>query len=109
MSGHFSLQYGIDNLCNVAITLIDDDGFGIIVQFIFTVFDMAFEMGHDLRVQLKGAGGFFISFKYLDGIPAAETFFHLRCNGFFNMRNGMFHGTSEYGGELHLLFRFCCF
>ena len=108
MSGMFLLQHGADNFSNIFIALVDDDGFRIVVQFIFAVFDVPFQMGYRFRIQLESRRSFFIPFKNLDGVPAEEPVFHLRCNGLFNMGNGMFHAAGEYGRKADFPLFLCC-
>ncbi|CUP22698.1 Uncharacterised protein [Bacteroides xylanisolvens] len=38
------------DLGNVAIALVDDDGLGIIIELVFAVLDIAFQMRHQLRL-----------------------------------------------------------
>ena len=106
MGRGLSLQYAVNNFGNIGIPLVDDNGFGIVIQFIFAVLDMAFQMAHGFGIQLQGAGGIFVPFEYFDGIPAQESVLHLRRNGFFDMGYGMLHAAGEYGRQVNCPLRF---
>ncbi|CDD78662.1 unknown [Dialister sp. CAG:357] len=84
---------------DIGVTLVDDDGFGIIVHFIFAVLDVRIKVSESLRIELQCIGRIMVSFKYLDGIPTDEFLVHFVMDGFFNVRNGVFYASGEYGRQ----------
>ena len=83
------------DLGNVAIALVDDDGLGIIIKLVFAVLDMAFQMGHQLRLQLQSSRRILVSFEYFDGVPTNELVFDFIGNRFFDVCDGMLDAAGE--------------
>ena len=82
---------------NIIVALAGDDTFGVIIHFLFAVFNMLLQMRHCLSVNMKSRDGFFITLKDLHRVPAKVLpIAYQRFDGLFNMGDGMFNAAGKY-------------
>ena len=84
---------------NVGIALIGNNGFGIVVQFPFAVYDVLFNMGKQIAVQTHFLADQLIPLEELDGIPAQVVGRDLSLDGFLNVGQGMLHTAVIHMGD----------
>ena len=86
---------GSDHLGNIHITLVGNDAFGVIVQFLFSGRNVGFDMLHGVRRNLQLFQHLVVPLKHFDGIPALLFLRQTVDNGFLNMCQCVFHRAGE--------------
>ena len=92
-----------DKFLNVGVALVGNDGFGVVVHFLFAVTDVFFQMRPDFFRKIQLLHHFFVAFKNFYSKPAQVFPVDLIFDGFFNMGESMFDRAAE-----HMRF-FCLF
>ena len=85
------LQYG----GYVVVTLVDDDGLGVVVQQLLRLLDVLLNVGEDSGIQLQLGQYLFIPLEDLDGVPSLAVGGHAVYGGLLDVGEGMLHLTRE--------------
>ena len=97
---------GADHLCNIVVSLIDDDRFCLIIHFLLRRLNILFNMCKLFLGEAKLFDRLFVAFKQLDREPALLLLGHIMHGSFFNMRDRVLDGTGKRMRQ-HGLARFC--
>ena len=92
---------------DVGVPLVGDDALGVVIQFLFAVGDVLFQVLRQGLVQPQVRQDFFIPLEELDGVPAEIPFIHLALDGFLDMCKGVLHAAGKHMGQFHRLAALC--
>ena len=88
---HRVLHQGVD----VGVTLIGDDGLGVVIHFLFAGGDSFLNALLDIFGQLQFRNNLLVALEQLHGVPAQEAGFNLAADEIFNVRQRVFHRAGE--------------
>ena len=91
-----------NQLLNVFIALICDDGLTCIIHLLFTVSDMAFNVFSDILRQIQLCQNLLIALEHLDGIPAEIMLRNIDFDAFLDMGDCMFHTARKNMGQFNI-------
>jgi len=89
------LVAGLNDLADVDISLVGDDGFGIIIHFGLYGLDVIFDVLQYSLIDIQGGKHLIIALKDLDGVPALLLFGHIVHGGFLNVGQGVLYAAGE--------------
>ena len=85
----------LDELCDVDVALVGDDGLGVVVELFFGCLDVLLDMGHHVGRNLQLLKHLVVALEDLDGEPALLLFGLVVDNGLFDVGNRVLHGAGE--------------
>ena len=85
----------LDDLSYIYVALVGNNGFGVIIHFVFGSFDVRFDMVQSSFVQIQLLQHLIIAFKYLYRIPPLLLLRHTVHGCFLNMCQRMFNSAGE--------------
>ena len=100
------LVAALDDLCDVDIALVGDDGLRVVVQFLFGGLDVLFDVLHRLCRDAQLLEDLVVALKDLDRIPALLLGGLVVQDGFLDMGDGVLNSAGE--GVLRLGVRALC-
>ena len=89
------LVAGLNDLADVDISLVGDDGFGIVIHFGLYGLDVVFDVLQYSLIDIQGGKHLIITLKDLDGIPALLLFGHIVHGGLLDMRQCVLYAAGE--------------
>ena len=95
LTGVLFLVAGLDDLGDVHIALVGDDGLGIVVQLLLGGLDVLLDVGHDGRVDLQLIQHLVVALEDLDGVPALLLLGQVMYGGLLDVGDGVLHGAGE--------------
>ena len=95
------LHAGGNQLVDVSIALVGDDGLSIIVHFLLAVSDDLFDLALHIGRQGQLLSHLFVTLEELDGEPALQVLLNLHVlKQILNVSNGMLNAALEHMGRL---------
>ena len=85
----------LDDGGNVDVPLVGDDGFCIVVHFLFGCLDVFFDMCHHICINVQAVKDFIISFEDLDRIPSLLFLRHMMYSCFFDVRQRVLYNARK--------------
>ena len=91
-----------DNLLNELVTLVRDDGLGVVIHLLLAVLDVLLDVLLGRSIQLYLFDSLLIALKELDCKPTKVDRIYLALNRLLDVRKRVLHGAGEYMRELTL-------
>ena len=95
LTGVFLLVTGLDDLGDVDVALVGDDGLGVVVQLLLGSLDVLLDVGHDGGVDLQLVQHLVVTLEDLDGVPALLLLGQVMYGGLLDVGDGVLHGAGE--------------
>ena len=95
LTGVGLLVAALDDRGDVDVTVVGDDGLGVIIQLGLCRHNVLFDVFQNAGIQLQRFDGLAVPFKQLDGVPALLFFGQVVDSHFLNVSDGVFHGAGE--------------
>ena len=89
------LVAGLNDLADVDISLVGDDGFGIVIHFGLYGLDVVFDVLQYALIDIQGGKHLVITLKDLDGVPALLLLRHIMHGRLLDMRQCVLHAAGE--------------
>ena len=97
----------LNQVGDVCVSLVGDDGFCIIIHFLLTILDVLFHVAHQRGINGKLLQSLGITLKDLDREPAKLLRIYDILNGLLDVCDGMLYTAGEDMRKLFLLARLC--
>ena len=95
LTGVLFLVAGLDDLGDVHVALVGDDGLGIVVQLLLGGLDVSLDVLHGLSGDVQLGQYLVVALKDLDGVPALLLLGHAVHGGLLDMGDSVLHRAGE--------------